>query len=1105
MTSSPRATPRNPASEPFDDHVAIEASAGSGKTHALATRYTSLLLKGADPASILAATFTRKAAGEILTRALRTLVASTRAGTPDELLRRVARAGERLAVGTLDSFFARMAGGLALDLSVAPRWEIADPDVDAELARHAAEQVVAHLPTDEALRVVSAICSGRSPSSPLNAILRTVSSIECEFDGASVGVGGEDAWTLAELPQASELPHVDHAMRIAWAEAIQQVRIPPNKSGSPNKRLTDAVRSAADCVRAGRWDDLLDCTIGQKALESILDPTCTPTYYRDPVPQEILTALRPCVEHARQRLLAAFRLKSETTGRVVTAITRAHQAARRREGLLRFSDVPELLIASEGARRNLAMALDARVCHMLLDEFQDTSLIQFRLLLPLIDEIVSVAGGERSFFCVGDPKQSLYRWRGAEPELLRALASRYPQITNQILATNWRSSPIVLRAADLALSRRPDAPFDAEISSAFGAFDGHTPQRASRPGAAALVEITPEPNPPGPNAKPKRPSAAQCADAIDAYVAQRVAEVRTRAPWASVGVLVRRNARVARVLDALRDVGIAASEEAGTPLASTPGVAVIASLLHLAAFPSDSASYLHVAQSPIAARVGAGNPLDARAARRLSRAWRVRIARVGLPRCVGALSRAWMHAIAGIPHSAFAVNPEHQQARLDAAHTLAHTLASMGQSDPAEYARLLRTRPVPEDALAPVTVLTIHKAKGLEFDAVFAVELDEQWAKGRALVVERVDEQGRHNSLSPIRRVFVRPSAAIEALAPSLQPACEFQRTRALGEDVCGLYVAMTRTVHLLEMLVKADDNANAINAARLLRQRLQGQSGEPVDLPILGAGVVGVRALYRDGLHEGDAWAPAAKAERDREARERKATSSDAHADQAPPRDIPLNLTRGSGPPAWRRPAASPSSLEGGSRIALGPIFAPRDDAPRRLGTLFHLWASLVDWLDDAAPDEATLLSSASANGLASLGDDTPRRAATFLEFLRSPAAARTLRRNAFAGLEGDLRVRTEWAYAAMVSDANTRRLLRGQFDRVVWGVDASGKALWAHIIDWKTDAAEDDAAIAHRVEYYGPQIRAYRLSACALLGLTPDRVGASLVMVESGRVIEL
>lgn len=1080
------------------DHIAIEASAGSGKTHALATRYTALLLAGADPATILAATFTRKAAGEILSRGLRTVVARVREGASSDLLRKVASAGERLAVGTLDSFFARMAGGLALDLGVAPHWEIAEADVDAKLAQRSAEQVVAELDPAASLHVVDAICSGRSPASPLDAILRTVASVECEFDAGSVGVGGEDAWTLSELPSIDALSNIDQATRDAWADAVTQVRLPSNKSGSPNKRLGDAVRAAGDRVRSARWDELLDCTIGAKTLEWILDPSSTPTYYKDPVPADVLAALRPAVEHARDRTLAVFRARSEATGRIVTEITRAHQQARLREGLLRFSDVPELLIASQGAKQGLAFALDARLSHMLLDEFQDTSLMQFRLLLPLIDEIVSMAGGERSFFCVGDPKQSLYRWRGAEPELLRALASRYPQITNKALATNWRSSPVVLRAADLALASRPDAPWHAEITESFGAFTGHTPQRTSRPGAAALIEITPEAPPPGPNGKAKRPSAAQCADAIDAYLAQRVAEVRAKAPWASVGVLVRRNARVARVLGALRDVGVTASEEAGSPLGDSPGVAVIASLLHLAVFPSDSASYLHVALSPLAKRVGAGDPLDARAARRLSRSWRVRIARAGLAKAVGALARAWMRTAADAPDAAY------QQSRLDAAHALAHNLEAAGRADPAELASVLRTRPVPVGSLAPVTVLTVHKAKGLEFDAVFAIELDGQWARGRTLVVERKDDQGRHNALAPIRRVFLRPSAGVEELAPSLRAACDFQRTRALGEDICGLYVAMTRAVHLLEMLIKPEDTSDKINAARLLRQRLAGQSGDPADLPVRGASVVSVRALYRDGLHEHDAWAPAALLEHEKEEREKKAAAI-APVELAPLRDITLNINTTAAAPPWRRPAASPSSLEGGTHVSLGPVFAPRDDAPRRLGTLFHLWASLVNWLDDGVPEITSLLDVACANGLVSPGDDTPARAAAFLEFLKSPAATRALSRKAFAGREGELRVRTEWAYAAMVDDAGSRRLLRGQFDRVVWGADARGKALWAHIVDWKTDAADDEAAIAHRVEYYGPQIRAYRLSICSLFGLSSDQVGASLVMVGSQRVIEL
>ena len=77
------------------------------------------------------------------------------------------------------------------------------------------------------------------------------------------------------------------------------------------------------------------------------------------------------------------------------------------------------------ARYQLAMALlyrlDARVEHLLLDEFQDTSRLQWRALLPLVEEILSWGDGSRTLFAVGDPKQAIYGWRGGCVELFDVL------------------------------------------------------------------------------------------------------------------------------------------------------------------------------------------------------------------------------------------------------------------------------------------------------------------------------------------------------------------------------------------------------------------------------------------------------------------------------------------------------------------------------------------------------------------------------------------------------------------------------------------------------------------------------------------------------------
>ncbi|RUM73173.1 MAG: RecB-like helicase, partial [Sulfurovum sp.] len=116
----------------------------------------------------------------------------------------------------------------------------------------------------------------------------------------------------------------------------------------------------------------------------------------------------------------------------------------RHTGVLPFDDLTYFtyrLLYESISKEFLYFKLDAKFKHILLDEFQDTSTLQFLLLKPLIDEIFSGMGQSelRSFFYVGDTKQSLYRFRGGVEELFDAVAKRYGIEVAQ-MDTNYRSS-----------------------------------------------------------------------------------------------------------------------------------------------------------------------------------------------------------------------------------------------------------------------------------------------------------------------------------------------------------------------------------------------------------------------------------------------------------------------------------------------------------------------------------------------------------------------------------------------------------------------------------------------------------------------------------------
>ena len=117
-------------------------------------------------------------------------------------------------------------------------------------------------------------------------------------------------------------------------------------------------------------------------------------------------------------------------------------------GVLTFDDLTYFtyrLLHESMSKEFLYFKIDAKFKHILLDEFQDTSTLQFLLLKPLIDEIFSGHGQSefKSFFYVGDTKQSLYRFRGGVEELFDKVAENYG-VDILPMDTNYRSSKNVV-------------------------------------------------------------------------------------------------------------------------------------------------------------------------------------------------------------------------------------------------------------------------------------------------------------------------------------------------------------------------------------------------------------------------------------------------------------------------------------------------------------------------------------------------------------------------------------------------------------------------------------------------------------------------------------
>jgi ATP-dependent exoDNAse (exonuclease V) beta subunit len=372
--------------------------------------------------------------------------------------------------------------------------------------------------------------------------------------------------------------------------------------------------------------------------------------------------------------------------------------------------------------------------------------------------------------------------------------------------------------------------------------------------------------------------------------------------------------------------------------------------------------------------------------------------------------------------------------------------------------------------------MTIHGAKGLEFDAVILPELHKDLVGQRSsLLVDRPQPDG------PIKTVSVSPSKPLLVADPELKKIYDDTTARMFGEGLSTLYVAMTRAARRLELIVPWRDPDKEVKVPKT------------ADL-IRGA-------LPADELHEPDAagviWSHPDNAPAGGWAAELHVEGADA--DEAPSALGSLPLAASSGPRSL--PRRSPSAEEGGRLVNAEWLF--RDKRGARRGTLVHRWLEELDWIENFELDEARALEQGSAI------EPDPATRRTELETLRDALDTAQVRGalsrtgcGAPAGL--DLQVHKEHAFSMVLDDDEAEeQLWTGSIDRLVLG-RRDGKIVWADVLDYKTDRV-DEASLDERVAYYRPQLESYGRVVAAQTGLAADQIRLRLVFLEPGRVMDL
>jgi ATP-dependent helicase/nuclease subunit A len=846
MKESPDREHRDRARFRLDANVVVEAGAGTGKTTLLTDRILFLVLGWDEPAPVkidrvVALTFTDKAAGEIKLRLSDRLVElaarlsgvdlsdgareraertlgelRTRFGKEDaELLARARAALEDLdkaPIGTIHSFCAQLLRLHPVEAGIDPAFcvdageEAFDELFASEWARWLDDELGERPPRRAAWLELLAVAG----LDELEAFARELCSEKVELSDA----GGPDAASAEALRELS-----------------RRISAVPDGKPKPRGKILEALAEVS-----ARLDAAADAA---KAEEPRLDapelpeprdakwPAAWADFAGD---EELYDRASGAASGATARGEAAVRRAARLLGPFAERFRR--EFARRGwisfDGLLRRArdlvrDQPRV---REEAKRRFAA--------LLIDEFQDTDPLQGELLIFLAEKPNGGAKRWRDvipapgrIFVVGDPKQSIYRFRGADIAayesfvlLLRASGALVCDLT-----ANFRSVPGVVRPVNEVFAAVMKA--EAGAQPAYKAISPARPEGAPEP-AVRVIAVTGD----GDAAEIQRAEAAWIAGWIAANARIPGAPAEGRRPLKDVAVLLRTSTILPALLEAFKRGGIPYAVEIERFFYEAPEVSDFLNLLRALDDEDDRIALAGLLRSPLAALTDGGLLALSRAGgldyrreprggvlpederRRAAalfetlRRLRARAGRAPLGDLVGAAldETGLVELAARAYHGQQTVSNLLKLKRLavEASDGRGATLKEFAARvrEAARESRREGESPLADENLEAVRVMTMHKSKGLEFPVVFAPNLSGKPGGGGDKPVSRLDAATGRAAL----RLGTLSSAAM-ALDDAREKAMELHESKRL------LYVAMTRARETLFLVGKYKTAKGALSS----------------------------------------------------------------------------------------------------------------------------------------------------------------------------------------------------------------------------------------------------------------------------------------------------
>ena len=633
--------------------VWVTANAGSGKTHVLVERVVRLMLEGTEPSTILCVTYTKAAAAEMSARLFRRLGAWTaldddalhselrQAGlahvdpamltTARRLFTRALETPGGLKIQTIHAFCERLLQLFPVEAGLAPGFSVLDERREVELREIAIVDVLQEaesIPDSQVGRAFATVVA-HANTEQFDSLIREFlgatrglrNLIGSNLDTAAFEIGLKSALRLDPdstiATTAGDLAQIDASEYRHHADILAQFKI--HGAHDIVAHMRDVIMSG-DRVPVLRKLFLTDKQTSRKSLMA------KATEASHPGTSEFL-------EKEQQRVFDLFtnhdlHIRIEATSALFSlakAVLKKIETQKRRHGLYDFDDLisrTAILLSSSRAAQWVLYKLDAGLKHILLDEAQDTSPAQWLIVKSLADEFFAGAGIpgniDRTLFVVGDRKQSIFSFQGADAAAFALARQSFEQqikgsdkeLKTIDLSISYRSTQEILTAVDTVFP--PSSP--ARLGIALHD-QREQPHQTNRMGAPGVVEIWPlyedlernkeepwtAPVDREPAASPRRRLARDIAETIRTWIGTRVIAARGDVvkPGDIMILLQSRGPLFSMLIAELRRLHVPVAGADRLQLLNSLAVQDLLALLQWISLPQDDYSLACILKSPL--------------------------------------------------------------------------------------------------------------------------------------------------------------------------------------------------------------------------------------------------------------------------------------------------------------------------------------------------------------------------------------------------------------------------------------------------------------------------------------------------------------------------